>query len=389
VKLSKSCVIPSVACDQQKVFVLTSSALEMYSHKGEKMFSWQSNALEYRGPWNGFSDSQWFGRMGGQIALDNSAAATEAFFATGSGYIFHCLVAEDVKASRVTVLVHSIMHSFFGMALQTYHVPGMELQKRLYVTDVFSIPASPLYSIQRINVNALQNLVREHGTLRFTSCDVKKPCALGGKGPFPKGRSDVSWPHWEPFGGNLRQPGTPAFGVGEKDLWNQFARTVNVEFPAQTTRFTRLAYANGKLYYVHSPTRQRATLRSTDVTLFVNCEDAFAIANESFHSWIIPEADYGKSFEATPGQPRIESLHEVSKYAGSFPWQFTAFKKVVPMGQDVIIKEMLCSRPKPPTTRPSQERCCVRKRMEASSNSLASTGSSEQGCTLEALMKQL
>ena len=60
-------------------------------------------------------------------------------------------------------------------------------------------------------------------------------------------------------------------------------------------------------------------------TLFVDCNEAFYLANKSFHNWVIPEADYEKPAFA---EQQIENLHEGSKYAGTFPWKFTAFKKV-------------------------------------------------------------
>jgi len=134
---------------------------------------------------------------------------------------------------------------------------------------------------------------------------------------------------------------------------------------------------------LNANTNKRATLRSTDVTLFVDCNEAFHLANKSFHNWVIPEADYEKPAFA---EQQIENLHEGSKYAGTFPWKFTAFKKAVPWGKHLVVKEMLCSVPKPPTTRPSQEKCCVRKRIEENAFS-NDVGNGK--CTIKSLLKQL
>ena len=48
-KLEASCIIPSIAADQRKVFVLTSSALEIYSHAGKRLTAWSSQKLQYQG----------------------------------------------------------------------------------------------------------------------------------------------------------------------------------------------------------------------------------------------------------------------------------------------------------------------------------------------------
>jgi len=408
--INSSCIIPSIAADQSKVYILTSRALEMYSHKGKKLFTWQSNELEYTGffepdfyvtkpesqkDWgkglrqggrfkgglprgeDGIFLHQFLGRMGGQIALDNSGAATEVYFTSSQGHLFQCKVENNPESSTVTVLLKSDVHAFVGATLQTYSVPGIqELQKRLYVTRLWARQSDrrvqnwkARHSIHRINLNALQRWVKVNGTLQL-HVKIHQPTEPGSRGTFP-----------------LR--GTFADDANEQ-LWNQFAKAVTVESnPKVANAFTRLAYAQGKLYYLRSSTidpakTRRATLSSTDVTLFVDCDHAFSLVNNSFHNWVITPDDYEKSFEA--GQPRNESLHETSKYAGTFPWQFRAFKKVVPWDKHLVVKEMLCSRPKPPTTRPSQEKCCVRKRIEA--NTVRAPHKTGQ-CKLKDLMKQL
>jgi len=377
VTLASSCVVPSIAADKSKVFVLTSSALEMYTHQGQKIFSWQNNQLEYRGPWHFAADllqdpwskqgNQWYVRMGGQIALDNSGVATEVYFTTVHGHLFYCAVADDAGSSQVTALVQSEKHSFIGAALQTYTVPNEDLQKRLYVTRVSGNGDGfrgtiKEQSIERININALLKWVRANGAVRLPVCvsnSWKTPCDQRLKPPT---KND------------------------DAEQWKHFSKTVNAVTPRRDSRFSRLAYADGKLYYLLTAKEKRATLRSADVTLFVDCDEAFALTNQSFHNWVIPPEDYEQSFEATPGQPRYEDLHETSKYAGTFPWEFRAFKKVVPWYEHLVVKEMLCSKPKPPTTRPSQEKCCVRKRIESN---VASALNKNGQCKIADLIKQL
>jgi len=217
--------------------------------------------------------------------------------------------------------VQSEKHSFIGAALQTYTVPNEDLQKRLYVTRVYSSRNHKEQSIERININALLKWVRANGAVRLPVCvsnSWKTPCDQWLKPPTKK---------------------------DDAEQWKNFAKTVNAVTPRQDSRFSRLAYADGKLYYLLTAKEKRATLRSADVvsqssglarctphtvcsqTLFVDCDEAFALTNQSFHNWVIPPEDYEQSFEATPGQPRYEDLHETSKYAGTFPWEFRAFKK--------------------------------------------------------------
>ena len=91
-----SCLIPSVAVDRTKLFVLRSGKFQIYSDAGAELFTWESDKLEYAGTTanrnreqdfmmsnpaeqNHYSDSeqsvhQWSTRMGGQIALDNRHA---------------------------------------------------------------------------------------------------------------------------------------------------------------------------------------------------------------------------------------------------------------------------------------------------------------------------
>ena len=226
--------------------------------------------------------------------------------------------------------MQSEKHSFIGAALQTYTVPNEDLQKRLYVTRVsgngYGFRGTIIdQSIERININALLKWVRANGAVRLPVCvsnSWKTPCD-----------------QW------VKPPNNKDDNKDDVEQWEKFAKTVNAVVPRRDSRFSRLAYADGKLYYLLTAKEKRATLRSADVvsqssgfarctphtvcsqTLFVDCDEAFALTNQSFHNWVIPPEDYEQSFEATPGQPRYEDLHETSKYAGTFPWEFRAFKK--------------------------------------------------------------
>lgn len=156
-------------------------------------------------------------------------------------------------------------------------------------------------------------------------------------------------------------------------LWNQFAKTLgSTEVSPKVAVYTRLAYAQGKLYYLNAKLHKRATLRSTDVvsylisqllrttqclcvqTQFVDCDEALSLTNSSFHAWVIEPSDYEKSHKA----PILhENLHETSKYAGTFPWEFTAYKKVVPW------KTHLVTAPLPPCL---VMIACIQDRFESS-----------------------
>ena len=102
-----SCVVPSIAADGSKVFVLTSSELVIYSHAGGKLTSWSNQKLQWGGwPAQGNSAAMWYlaapvlacdhpkyspssdpghgsqamwvdmqarGRMGGQLALNTDS----------------------------------------------------------------------------------------------------------------------------------------------------------------------------------------------------------------------------------------------------------------------------------------------------------------------------
>jgi len=405
-KISSSCVIPSLSADKEKVYVLTSRAFQMHSHTGAVLFSWTSPKLEYQGfmePSPNFLDSpinqngkfrqQWRGRFGGQIALDNSGVATEVYFTSPNGHIFRCTVGTNPQESHVTVLMLSFVHTFSGATIQTYRVPDVpQLQKRLYVTAVTSggsgHPQNLRSEIYRININALLRWVEANGTVLLPDHHYPGPIPgiQAGDSPIP------GFDPWSAGRPNYIVKGaavTPQRGMFPWDgpveaLWNQFAKTLgSTEVSPKVAVYTRLAYAQGKLYYLNAKLHKRATLRSTDVTQFVDCDEALSLTNSSFHAWVIEPSDYEKSHKA----PILhENLHETSKYAGTFPWEFTAYKKVVPWKTHLVVKEMICSRPKPPTTRPSQERCCVRKRVETN---VLNAPLKTDSCKLEDLMRQL
>ena len=175
------------------------------------------------------------------------------------------LSSSDPAVICLQVLLKSDVHAFVGATLQTYSIPGIqELQKRLYVTRLWARQEEgPVFwnwkarhSIHRINLNALQRWVKVNGTLQL-HVKIHQPTSRFTRGTFP-----------------LR--GTFADDANEQ-LWNQFAKAVTVESnPKVANAFTRLAYAQGKLYYLRSSTidgrkTRRATLSSTDVVSNLLC----------------------------------------------------------------------------------------------------------------------
>ena len=47
--IKASCVVPSVAADRVKLFVLTSTDLTVYSHAGKRLHTWRSQVLQWGG----------------------------------------------------------------------------------------------------------------------------------------------------------------------------------------------------------------------------------------------------------------------------------------------------------------------------------------------------
>ena len=136
---------------------------------------------------------------------------------------------------------------------------------------------------------------------------------------------------------------------------------------------------------------ERARLERMDVTLFNTCEDVWALTNQTFYDWKVDPADYGKAVEAPEkpsvkgqGHPNYVNLHETTPAGPAMPWQFRAYRKVVPWNNRLILKEVVCSQPKQPSTRPSQENCCVRKRIITSA-----TPAKKSNCPYGEIAKQL
>jgi len=151
----------------------------------------------------------------------------------------------------------------------------------------------------------------------------------------------------------------------------------------------RLAYNNGKLYYLLSRYNNHATISSTDVSVAIDCPAVMALLTPIFRKWTFAQAYMGKAQEATPYLPWTEQLHETSPSTAALPWTFRAYRKVLQFNVSMLIyKEVLCSQPKTPTTRPSTENCCVNKRMVSIDTSDA-TPCGPGHCTLSEVMKHL
>jgi hypothetical protein len=435
--LEASCVIPSIAADKHRVFVMTSSGVTVFNHAGQELTTWQSPKLEYQPWWSTFTarsgqskniysdgaekndflarspmqaawlppgncghgqhdggnsasmvsvgswlESTMGGRMGGQITLaSGSADSGEVYFTTVQGHIFR----GELQGTTMTVteLLQSEVHMFQGATVQTFQVPGhAELQKRLYVTSWVGLtrggPSPKPHNIERINLNALEQMVEDGGRAVY----------LGAKGYIGVNRTKTTTAQQD----GDDTPITAMYKKAEwgttaaKTAWENIAKQVTAPKHMGFGRTTRLAYADGKLYYMASPeVEQRSKLYSTDVTVHIDCDEAFALSDESFHNWDVSEDKYGT---ALYGGYKEYSLHETSKYADPMPWGFSTYKKVVQItveGAPILVaKEVICS--KPLGTRPSKEKCCVRKRTmpDPSTDPPASNG-----CSLKELLEQM
>jgi len=150
---------------------------------------------------------------------------------------------------------------------------------------------------------------------------------------------------------------------------HDMASLFRIKFLSQSPRnaIPRLAYANGKLYFLNSPSKpvgddqnkQSVTLQEADVTLAVDCGSVMPAFKQSFANWAIDETKFGIPEDATPGHAETVYLSEGA--AARMPWVFKAYRKVIQVNNKLVIKKTVCARPKPPTTRPSLESCCVEK----------------------------
>jgi len=219
--------------------------------------------------------------------------------------------------------MRSIVHAFFGLSLQSYTIPGSSterIQRRLYVSagTCANINGRNLdcgVSIFRINLNELERRSKD-SYLKVVS------------------ENDEAWK-------SITVPIVP--------------------FSKPQSRFSRLAYGDGTLYYMAAPPGLRYTLQKTDVTVAINCGHSMPLVKQAFRNWNVKKSEFGNGLEATERALDI-NLHETSPFTKPLPWRFKAYKKVIQFKNQLIVKEMLCSQPKPPTTRPSQESCCVDKR---------------------------
>jgi hypothetical protein len=446
--IKASCVVPSIAADREKVFVLSSTELAIYSMKGQQLHTpWRSPKLEYGGtlpyangpfmwyfsvPNTHFHRAQMRGRSGGQITLNtnDSGVAKEAYFTTIQGRIFRVTVSNKIA---VTELLTSEHHAFMGATLQTYEVPGMPQQKRLYTSaKIAGIPSEDnTFVIDRINLNALEALYKNQGNkaiymqaqayyeskkyLTAKSVTGRKDSGSDYEGCvnstnnmclFPTVRAATNYDPITATSG-IRCPPFSAHETRQafmcdqaKKTWDKFAKSIFIG-SATTDRRSRMAYAKGGLYFLTVGMEERARLERMDVTLFNACEDVWALTNQTFYDWKVDPADYGKAVEAPEkpsvkgqGHPNYANLHETTPAGPAMPWQFRAYRKLFEwkgqmngkLVERLIAKEMVCSLPKQPSTRPSQEKCCVRKRMLISPVHVKQPLSS---CLLDEVMKQM
>jgi len=269
-----------------------------------------------------------------------------------------------------------------GLALQSYLVPtskksasGKQLRLYLNTASYSRFQQAGTTQIIRINVNSLDKQVKS----------TKKPL---------KGTELASMTK------KVTKSG-PQYGVA------------------------RLAYAHGKVYYLQGRSGVNSLLMSTDVTVVVECSTVLPMFKKSFEGWgwtidkkgkwtvdkkhifddngQRPEQAPHKGFTYSVGKRKVTcvgcksvGLHETK--SAVMPWVFTAYRKIVRFSRAymrgtrhvwehlLIVKQMVCSKPKPPTTRPSQENCCVTKvTHECPHNKHAAVGK----CGLVQVMKQM
>lgn len=292
------------------------------------------------------------------LEKDNREVALRAFVSTIAGKV----LSVDVRTNRVQELIAGGKYCS-GLTLQTYTVPTEYVnstadrkQVRLYMTvghQVDPMGDESTAQVLRVNVNAIERWLE--GKSRVKIKDENKA--------------------------NIKEIKTP-------DALAKFSTEVMATDPHNA--LARLAYINGKIYYLTSKYRMSAVLASTDVTVAVDCQTAMPLVAPLFQTWKFDEAHEAMAQDATPDQPRTEHLHETSPLVAALPWEFKAYRKVMRFNTTMLIyKEMLCSRPKPPTTRPSSEACCVDKRIVESSQPEQIGTDVQTDCSMAQVMKQL
>jgi len=300
-----------------------------------------------------WSSRQWNSQVpfkGGQLALekDDQDVALRVFASTLAGKVLSINLVAKSDKDAVTELIQSTGKYCSGLTLQSYNIPSGAAasaadrkQVRLYLTlgEYWSTTTHKNEAhIVRINVNAID---KASATIR-----------------------------------NAAQLKNYSKAVMTTDPHNALAR---------------LAYVDGKLYYLLSRYNSRATISTTDVTVAIDCPAAMAMVSPLFRKWKLDKAYMGSAQEATPYLPWTELLHETSPSVAALPWEFRAYRKVLQFNSSLLIyKEVLCSQPKQPTTRPSTEICCENKRMvetSPASQSVNKAASDTGTCTMAEVMK--
>ena len=138
---------------------------------------------------------------------------------------------------------------------------------------------------------------------------------------------------------------------------------------------------------MHIPNVGRATLKSTDVTLQVNCDHLMPIMSPVLKNWQVQTSEHGSgSAQYAGSKPKFVDLHEGAVLGGKFAWDFRAYKKNINIGGTMYTKELVCSKPKQPNTRPTTESCCVQKRIRTQESE---TASCKDECTAIDIIKIL
>ena len=185
----------------------------------------------------------------------------------------------------------------------------------------------------------------------------------------------------------MRAVARRVLGPKKGESLSDFSTEVIAEAPANA--IARLAYVGGKVYYLKCMPDTAATLVSTDVRVNIDCAGIIPLFAPQFKNWTLDHAQIGRAQDATPGKAKTVYLHETSLAAAPLPWDFKAYRKIVHFQDQLIYKEVVCVVPTPPTTRPSQEACCVTKRFVAAQNESFVPCAKPGGCSSSEVLKNV
>lgn len=104
--------------------------------------------------------------------------------------------------------------------------------------------------------------------------------------------------------------------------------------------FARLAFADGKIYYMRSSAPGSAVLTSTDVSMRINCAAAMPLIAASFRKWDFSDAQLGSGSHAGD---KTYKLKETPR--AQLPWLFQAYRNVVQFKNVTVMTPTLAATP--------------------------------------------